>query len=196
MKWLRRWLGSEQDKGLLEHMAKSFDQVNDAVSSNESALKTGLRRLSMAQKQQNDILERLLEESAKTRAALKTGTSVTLSHEQLLYTLDNLAKIEQAASSTLPVIESVVEQTIVDLLAHCEVTPIALLGQHYPEQACEVVGSAAHNEWPDGTVVEILQQGFRTDDGELLRPAKVIVCSTAAPAGIRGNKLQETNDAK
>lgn len=180
MNWLKRWLGTGQLGPLLERMATSLDSVGEAVSSNESALQKGLRRLSMAQKQQNETLERLVQESAKTRFALEAHQGLALSHQQLLRTLDNLAKIELGVgqpSSTREVIAPLIDQTRSDLLADCDIAPVAQVGKPYPDHACEVVGSAEHHDWPPGTVVEILQQGYQTANGDMLRAAKVMVCS-------------------
>ena len=64
-------------------------------------------------------------------------------------------------------------------LKHEGVEPVAVLGRPFRPDEAEAVGEApADPEHPDGSVAEIVQQGYRFFGG-LLRPAKVIVASAA-----------------
>ena len=60
-------------------------------------------------------------------------------------------------------------------LKHEGVEPVALLGQPFRAEEAEAVGEApADSAHPDGSIAEVVQQGYRFFGG-LLRPAKVIV---------------------
>ena len=62
------------------------------------------------------------------------------------------------------------------------VEPVARIGSPFRPDDQEAVGEAPVTEdHPQGTVVEVVQQGYRFSGG-LLRPAKVIVARRAAPA--------------
>jgi molecular chaperone GrpE len=66
-------------------------------------------------------------------------------------------------------------------LKHEGVEPVATIGRPFRADEAEAVGdTVADEEHPDGTVVEIVQQGYRFFGG-LLRPAKVVV-ARAPPA--------------
>jgi molecular chaperone GrpE len=65
-------------------------------------------------------------------------------------------------------------------LKHEGVEPVAAIGEPFRPAEEEAVGHApATAERPDGTVAEIVQQGYRFFGG-LLRPAKVVVARAAA----------------
>jgi len=67
-------------------------------------------------------------------------------------------------------------------LKHEGVEPVAAVGKTFRPEEAEAVGESPPDErHPDGTVAEIVQQGYRFFGG-LLRPAKVIV----ARAGTAG----------
>ncbi|MCI4323779.1 MAG: nucleotide exchange factor GrpE, partial [Thermoplasmata archaeon] len=61
------------------------------------------------------------------------------------------------------------------------VEPVARVGEWFHPEEAEAVGEApADPRHPDGTVAEIVQQGYRSSYG-LLRTAKVIVSRVVAP---------------
>lgn len=67
-------------------------------------------------------------------------------------------------------------------LKHEGVEAIAEPGRPFRSDESEAVGEApAGADRPDGTVVEVVQQGYRFYGG-LLRPAKVVVARETAPA--------------
>lgn len=178
MIWFKRWLCRSNSQ--LESMASSIESLREIVSANESGLQKGFRRLSMAQKQQSDTLELLAQESSSLKFTLAKHHGLTISYEQALQMLDNLSKIELAANSTSNpqnVLTPLITRTINDLLSLCEIKEIAKVGKSYPAQACEVVGAVEQTQYPPGTVTEILQQGYQTVHGDVVRNAKVIVAS-------------------
>jgi len=66
-------------------------------------------------------------------------------------------------------------------LKHEGVEPVAAAGRPFRAEEAEAIGEAPADEaHPDGSVVEVVQQGYRFFGG-LLRPAKVIVAR--APMG-------------
>jgi molecular chaperone GrpE len=66
-------------------------------------------------------------------------------------------------------------------LKHEGVEPIAELGQPFRPEEQEAVGESAPRDGvPDGTIAEVVQQGYRFYGG-VLRPAKVVVARARAP---------------
>jgi molecular chaperone GrpE len=66
-------------------------------------------------------------------------------------------------------------------LKHEGVQPVATLGHPFRADEAEAVGDTlADEQHPDGTVAEIVQQGYRFFGG-LLRPAKVVVARAPPP---------------
>lgn len=68
-------------------------------------------------------------------------------------------------------------------LKHEGIEPVATLGTRFRAEEAEAVGEALPSDVaPDGTVAEIVQQGYRFFGG-LLRPAKVVVARARPPPG-------------
>jgi len=66
-------------------------------------------------------------------------------------------------------------------LKHEGVEAVATVGKPFRAEEAEAVGEApADSDRPDGSVAEVVQQGYRFFGG-LLRPAKVIVARTHTP---------------
>ena len=173
--WFKRWFGKSGGRRIdLGDISASIDALSDKVSANEGGIQRGLRRLSMAQKQQSDAITSL-------KFALAERHGLSLTYEHILQTLDNLAKINHAATNVADhhdVIAPLATRTTEELLSLCALEMIAVIGKPYPAQNCEVIGSVETSElaqWPPGTVVEVLQQGYQTTQGDVVRPAKVIV---------------------
>lgn len=182
MNWFKRWFGKSAGQATsLDDISASIGSLSELVSANEAGIQRGLRRLSMAQRQQSDAIGLLTQESASLKFALAKRHGLMLSYEQILKTLDNLAKINHAATNVADhreVIAPLTTRTIEGLLSLCELEMIALIGKPYPASNCEVVGAVETSEqaqWPPGTVVEVLQQGYQTTQGDVVRSAKVIV---------------------
>ena len=73
-----------------------------------------------------------------------------------------------------------VDREWMKLLRHEGVEPVAEVGHSFRPEEAEAVGEApASPEHPDGTVIEVIQQGYRFFGG-LLRPAKVVVARNRA----------------
>jgi molecular chaperone GrpE len=78
-------------------------------------------------------------------------------------------------------------------LKHEGVEPVAVVGRPFRSEEAEAVGEArASAEHPEGTIAEIVQQGYRFFGG-LLRPAKVVVAR--APAAERATVSSASPDA-
>ncbi|MGP8158305.1 MAG: nucleotide exchange factor GrpE [Thermoplasmata archaeon] len=72
-------------------------------------------------------------------------------------------------------------------LKHEGVEPVATVGKPFRAEEAEAIGEAPPDEaHPDGSVAEVVQQGYRFFGG-LLRPAKVIVARTKAGTSPMGD---------
>jgi len=71
------------------------------------------------------------------------------------------------------------------------VEPVATAGRPFRADEAEAVGEApADDRHPDGTVAEVVQQGYRFFGG-LLRPAKVIVARARSPSKEPGDRTED-----
>lgn len=138
----------------------------------------------------------LNKEPSSLTFALAEHRGLTISYEQALHILDNLSKIELAAntiSTDQDILAPLIARTTSDLLSLCEIEVTAKVGEPYPTQACEVVGAATEKtHYSPGTVTEILQQGYQTRQGNIVRNAKVIV---AREPSSTTTKLEGTENA-
>ncbi len=82
-------------------------------------------------------------------------------------------------------------------LKHEGVEPIAEVGRPFRSDEAEAVGEApADADRPDGTVAEVVQQGYRFFGG-VLRPAKVIVArAPAVAATAEGSPSEERRSSE
>jgi len=72
-------------------------------------------------------------------------------------------------------------------LKHEGVEPVATVGRPFRAEEAEAIGEAPADEaHPDGSVAEVVQQGYRFFGG-LLRPAKVIVARTKTGTSSMGD---------
>ena len=73
------------------------------------------------------------------------------------------------------------------------VRPVATVGAPFVPEDEEAVGETAAGEGrPEGTVVEIVQQGYRCSGG-LLRPAKVVVARRSEPPALPAPPSEQTD---
>ena len=82
-------------------------------------------------------------------------------------------------------------------LKHEGVEPIVEVGRPFRSDEAEAVGETpADTARPDGTVAEVVQQGYRFFGG-VLRPAKVIVArAPGAPATAEGSPSEERSSSE
>jgi molecular chaperone GrpE len=98
--------------------------------------------------------------------------------KEMLPVVDNLERaIEHATqqAGASPIIEGVqlVLRQFLSAFERLEVTPIEAAGQPFDPNLHEAI-SQAESDQPPGTVVQVLQRGYRSGD-RLLRPALVVV---------------------
>ncbi|MBA3393009.1 MAG: nucleotide exchange factor GrpE [Deltaproteobacteria bacterium] len=105
--------------------------------------------------------------------------------KEMLPVVDNLERAIEHASSqagTNPIVEGVqlVLRQFTTAFERLDVTPIEAMGQPFDPNLHEAI-SQQESEAPAGTVVQVLQRGYKTGD-RLLRPALVVVAKAAAKA--------------
>jgi molecular chaperone GrpE len=154
-----------QDGGCEEAVAETRDRVKAEVEAKVADWKERALRLQAE------------TENARKRAERRAGTQVRRERQRLLSRLltvaDNLERALAHATADDPLYDGV-RLTWSDLrsqLAQEGVEPIQALGQLFDPNLHEAV--AADGSGGD-TVVEVVQTGY-TLDGELLRPARVVV---------------------
>lgn len=169
--WLKRIFSSERkDSCLVSIISEANTNTQDQLAEQ----KKGLRRLSLAQKQQGEAVERLVQQVSSLKFSLDQCQGIAFDYEQIVHLLDMLGKIHTASQGSSSVV-SLVNQTTDSILQHANLEEVAHRGTDYPEDDCEVLGAFPHEQRPPGTVHDIIQQGYRTLDGDLVRSAKVVV---------------------
>lgn len=149
--------------------------LSQTLSDSDGGIKKGLRRLSLAQKQQSDAIDTLSHESRTLKSAIADRHGVVLTYAQIIRFLDHLDKIKLTVDNS-EVIGSLLTRATEDVLSLCELEAIADIHSLYPAEGCEVIGAIEQPRWQAGTVHEILQQGYRDSNGQIVRVAKVVVC--------------------
>ena len=105
--------------------------------------------------------------------------------KEVLPVVDNLERaIEHAAAGTetSPIIEGVqlVLRQLTTAFERLDVTPVEALGQPFDPNMHEAI-SQQESDQPPGSVVTVLQRGYKSGD-RLLRPALVVVAKPKAAA--------------
>ncbi len=102
----------------------------------------------------------------------------------LLPVLDNLDRATAAAKQageTGPLVQGVamVQAQVLDVLRRYGITPIEAQGQPFDPNLHQAVMQQPSNTVPPGTVLQVLEQGYRIHD-RVLRPARVVVSAATA----------------
>jgi molecular chaperone GrpE len=103
---------------------------------------------------------------------------------ELLPVLDNLQRAMEAArqqGETGPLVQGValVQSHLLDLLGRFGVTPIGALDQPFDPNVHDGVLQQPRTDVTPGTVVEVLEPGYRLHE-RVLRPARVVVAAPPA----------------
>jgi molecular chaperone GrpE (heat shock protein) len=177
----------------------SILELSETLAATEGNIQKRLRRLALAQQQQSDAVSELVVESKALKDALQQRHGLVLNYTRILEHLDNLNKIERVLSSTDndamangQLLAPLLYTTTVNFLLHCELQPIAELGEFYPESHCEVLGAVESRVERPGVVHEILQQGYISINGSTIRGAKVMVYKE--PSEIEMNSAESIED--
>ena len=101
---------------------------------------------------------------------------------ELLPVLDNLHRALDAArkqGEEGPLVQGValVQSQLLEILGRSGVTPIDALGQPFDPTLHESVSQQARTDAAPGTVIEVLEPGYRLHE-RVLRPAKVVVAAS------------------
>jgi len=102
----------------------------------------------------------------------------------LLPALDNLDRATAAAKQvgeTGPLVQGVamVQSQVLDVLRRHGITPIEAQGQPFDPNLHQAVMQQPSDSVPPGTVLQVLEQGYRLHD-RVLRPARVVVSAAKA----------------
>lgn len=169
--WLKNSLGIDR---AVADLSALVIQANDATQEHLQEQKKGLRRLALAQKQQGDSIDALKAQVEGLSAHFEPPEGTVLQNKDLLELLDNLHRIELAGQNT-EMVSPLVQRAVEGVLQHSRWEALAHLGQPYPEEGCEVIGATPTAEQTPGTVREVIQQGYRDANQQLIRTAKVVV---------------------
>jgi molecular chaperone GrpE len=106
---------------------------------------------------------------------------------ELLAVLDNLQRALDAAGEQDekgPMVQGVtlVQSQLNDIFGRSGITPIDALGQPFDPNLHEAVQEQTQADAAPGTVVKVLEPGYRLHD-RVLRPAKVVVAAPPTPEG-------------
>jgi molecular chaperone GrpE len=104
---------------------------------------------------------------------------------ELLPVLDNLQRALDAArqqAETGPLVQGValVQSQLLDIFDRFGVTPIDVLGQPFDPNLHEGILQQPRTDVAPGTVVEVLEPGYRLYE-RVLRPARVVVAAPPTP---------------
>lgn len=102
--------------------------------------------------------------------------------KEMLPVVDNLERALQAAGGENdPVLDGVrlVQRQFLQALERLEVTPIEAEHQPFDPNLHEAISQQESAEHPPGTVIAVLQRGFKSGD-RLLRPSLVVVAKAKA----------------
>ena len=152
------------------------------------------QKLATAEKEKKDNWDRYLRAAAdlentrkRTKRELEDAKFETKNKvlKEMLPVVDNLERaIEHASGSgeKNPIVEGVqlVLRQFATAFERLDVTPVDAMGQPFDPNLHEAI-SQIESDQPAGTIVQVLQRGYRAGD-RLLRPALVVVAKAKAAA--------------
>lgn len=103
----------------------------------------------------------------------------------VLPVLDNLERAVSALGQRDPELAGGVDMVRVQLaqvLSECGLSEVVAFGQPFDPNLHDAIASVPSPEHPEGTVVEVVEKGYRTES-ELVRAAKVVVAAPPPAAG-------------
>lgn len=171
MGWIKVKLGLEQSFGQLSRQL--LDAAEPLNVSLQDQKKT-LRRMSLAQMQQSESLEFIQQGLSSLCRTVEQRDGITVKFADCLEILDQLSKL-QLLTKQYQDLELAVRHASQTTYKRLKIEATAELHQAYPAHDCEVVGAVEDRDHQPGTVLDIVQQGYRSQAGNLLRPAKVVV---------------------
>lgn len=169
--WLSERLGLDRT---FSDLSKLIVTLNESTQEQLQEQKKGLRRLSLAQKQQSDSISALSRQIELMGEHSKPVEGTLYPNDRLLELLDSLRRIELASQNS-DMAASLAQKAAADVVDVCHWQAVAWPNQPYPEEGCEVVGAIPASDQPPGTVKEVIQQGYKNAQNQLIRTAKVVV---------------------
>ena len=146
-----------------------------------------------------DLLQRTQAEFANYQKRAERNLAEELQYanaplaRELTAVLDNLQQALEAAqkgsdADSLAKGVSLVQSQLLDVLARFGVRPIDAFGQPFDPHRHEALLQDTQSDAPPGTVVEVIQPGYRLHE-RVLRPAKVIVAAVPEAKSTRTDTL-------
>lgn len=178
---------------------------SDAAASSEpeqgaGAASAELARLEAQAEEMRELALRKQAEFENYRKRMERERSETIQYaaselvKEILPVLDNLERALGAAEAaeagrdaTLREGVSIIQKQFKDILERRGLSEVESQGEAFDPHVHEAVSRVENDEFPEGSVVEVFQKGYRFKD-RLLRPAMV---SVALPAG-GGQKSEST----
>jgi molecular chaperone GrpE len=169
----------------------SEDQVASAVLEDLESLRS---RVTVAEQQRDEYLALLQRiradfENYQKRNQRDLAEERRYAHaafaRELLPVLDNLRRALDAARQQAekgPLVQGValVQSQLLEIFGRFGVTPIDALGQPFDPNLHEGVQQQPRTDVAPGTVVEVLEPGYRLHE-RVLRPARVVVAAPPTP---------------
>jgi molecular chaperone GrpE len=176
-----------------KNQTPSHDGSAEAVASGPGELEQMLARLAEAEQardQHLDLAKRTQAEFENYQKRAQRDSAQALRYAQaplafdILGALDNLDRAvaaAQQAGETGPLVQGVamVQAQLLDVFRRHSVVRIDSQGEPFDPNLHQAVMQQPSKEHPAGTVIQVLESGYRIHD-RVLRPARVIV--SAAPA--------------
>jgi molecular chaperone GrpE len=156
------------------------DEAGDLAGDLDELVQTAAQRdeyLALAQRTQADF-ENYRKRVARESAQAQERGTVKLAKE-LLPALDSLDRALEGAAQDDPLLDGVrlVRAELGAALARVGIESFAPLGQVFDPVEHEAVAQAPMEGADSGTVAEVYQTGYRTANGNVIRPARVLVAA-------------------
>lgn len=171
-------------------MTEPLEQPEPASTGVAEDLETLRARLEQVERERDDYRDRYLRAQAEFQnyqkrfqrdlAEERRYSQAPLASD-LLAVLDNFDRASEAAAQageTGPLVQGVdlIRKQLMDLLRRHGITPIEAQGQPFDPNLHQAIMQQPTADHPAGTVLQVLEQGFRIHD-RVLRPANVVVAT-------------------
>lgn len=151
--------------------------MREELSKSDREIQRQLRRLSLNYSQQAEKVSDLEDTLNLLRFELRGENALILKTEACLIALDRLSGLIEHLDPGSDA-HRLARELESQLLSESSIQPICIPGEPYPDADCEVLGTLVGDDTPPGTVLKVIQQGYRNASGLAIRRAKVIVANS------------------
>ncbi len=180
MNWISKFFSRNQITkqtalSSIEHsLQESQEQVEQLIGDLQRETQKSLRRLNLDQKRQIEVSEHTSEQLGQLLERIYQDKALVLDLKATISLLDELNQVQNAIKYN-SIAQELLNKILAEIQTKAMLAPICKLGEPYPENHCQVVGTIEMQGLALGCIASITEQGYIYSSDKVIRSAKVVV---------------------